>query len=357
MVAPLVYAGVAVATQVAAGLIGQAQAAKDRKEQKKLYEAAAAEIAKVLPPNPEDQAVMLEQFKQAGVLTPETTQYLGDIQSSMEGVSTDPRLKEAQYSALAKMQQVGKEGLTFEDKLALQDINNQQGQIERGQRQAILQNMAARGMGGSGAELAANLAAQQGSAGTRSRESMAVAAQAQKRALEAMMQSGQMAGSMRNQDFGEQAQKAAAIDAIKRFNMANRYDVQNQNVGIRNNAQAANLSNKQDVMNRNTGVANQQETHNKGLAQQGYDNELQKAGMMANAKQGLANAAGQRAQATANQWAQGGAAVGQGINAYTQYQQRQEDRDSLKQLLSDRQNAGASPEELAMIYKRQEGSV
>jgi len=52
-----------------------------------------------------------------------------------------------------------------------------------------------------------------------------VSAQAQSRALQALMQGGQLGGQIRQQDFGEQSEKAQAQDAINRFNTANRQQV------------------------------------------------------------------------------------------------------------------------------------
>jgi hypothetical protein len=48
--------------------------------------------------------------------------------------------------------------------------------------------------------------------------SMDQAANAQRRALQAIQQSGELGGRIRGQDFDEQAQKARARDAIAQFN-------------------------------------------------------------------------------------------------------------------------------------------
>jgi hypothetical protein len=139
--------------------------------------------------------------------------------SAMEDVSVDPRLKDAQMMALSRLQEQGLNGgMTAEDRQMAQDARNQSAQYEQGQRNALMQNFAQRGAGGSGMELASQLAAQQGGANRMNAMSMDQAANAQRRALQAIQQSGQLGGQMRGQDFDEQSQKARAKDAISQLN-------------------------------------------------------------------------------------------------------------------------------------------
>jgi hypothetical protein len=333
----------AAAVQVVAGLMGQSAAAKDKRDAKKYMNEAAAEILKVMPPDPESQKVFFEQFRSAGILTPELEKALPEVQSEMSKVSTDPRLKDAQMSALQKLQRTAEGGLDVGDKASLQAVKDQATQQEKSQRQAILQNMAARGMAGSGAELASQMSAQQGAADRNARGGLEVAAQAQRRALEAAMQSGQLGGQIRGQDFEEQAQKARAVDAIRQFNAANSISMQQRNVDRNNNAQAANLGNAQDISNRNTGSLNQQKQINAGVSQQAYQNAMQKAQAVAAAKTAQGQQAAQQAQNTANQYAQGGSAIGQGVNAYANYSNSQDQNALLKEYLATKKPASTLP--------------
>jgi hypothetical protein len=309
----MISAAVAAAAPVITGLIGQGQAAKDKATQRRLMNEAAEEIKAVMPPDPESQKALLEEFRNAGVLTPEVEKAYPQLTSSFNSVSSDPRLKDAQMSALSKLQQLGEGGLTLQDKADLQQIQDANAAREKGNRQAILQNLAARGMGGSGAELAANLSNQQDSATRNASQSLNVAAQAQKRALDAVIQSGQLGGQIREQDFSEAARKAEAQDAIRRFNAANSIALQQRNVDRNNVAMAANAAHKQRA---------EEMAYN--APQQNYQNQMQKAQGVAAAKTGQSQAAGQRAQDTANQWAQGGSAIAQGANAYGQFTNQQE---------------------------------
>jgi hypothetical protein len=230
---------------------------------------AEAEFAKTLRelealgiPSVEAQKIALEQ--------------MGD--SSLAGVKVDPRLKDAQSDALGAVQRVGREGgLTAEDRAKMLAAQNMVAQQERSQRGAIVQNMQARGMGGSGAELAAQLANQQGSANRLNQAGTDMAAEAQKRALQAMVQGGQMAGQMRAQDYGEQSDLARARDEIARFNTQNR---------------------------------NQSQIYNSQLQQQQFQNQMAKQGALADARSKMAARYDDKAKRRSQMGAGAGGALG-----------------------------------------------
>lgn len=241
-------------------------------------------------PDVDAMKLSLEKYVQQGVLTPEMANTILQNDSEMKGISTDPRLKNAQLAALGSLQDIAdNKGLTVADKAALNQISSEENARERGQREAILQNAQQRGIGGSGLELAAQLANQQGSATRASQRGFDVAAEAQRRALEAILQSGQLSGQMRSQDFNEQAQIAAAQDAINRFNAANQNTTMMANIAAKNAAAETNLSNQQNIANANVGLSNQQQQYNKELLQQQYQNEMQKRQAQANAYTNQAN--------------------------------------------------------------------
>ena len=87
------------------------------------------------------------------------------------------------------------------------------------------------------------------------------------------MQSGNLAGSMRGQEFGEQAARAQAQDAINRFNAANQMS-----------ANQFNVSGRQGIANQGVDLRNQATQYNTGLAQQNYENQLNKAAAAAAAR-------------------------------------------------------------------------
>ena len=88
----------------------------------------------------------------------------------------------------------------------------------RMQRYAIMQNMEARGLSGSGTEIAMALAAHQAEVEGLSVAGSEAAARGEERAFQATISAGQMAGEIAQQDWQREAQKASALDAIATFN-------------------------------------------------------------------------------------------------------------------------------------------
>lgn len=143
--------------------------------------------------------------------------------SAYSGVTVNPALRAAQSRALGQLQgEAAAGGLGAEDKAAIQQAQNAEAQQERGQREAIQANMAARGQAGGGQEFAGALANQQGSAQRNAMAGTQVAADARKRALAAMAGAGELGGKMEQTEFGEKARAADASDLINRFNAGQR---------------------------------------------------------------------------------------------------------------------------------------
>lgn len=235
------------------------------------------EWMKINIPDPKDQKIALQQFVVEGKLDPKLETAIKQDPSEFMKISQDAGYKVAQNRALQQLQDIGNQGgLNLSDKAALQNVQLQQGARAKAQRDAVAAEMARQGAGNSGFALQAQLAGQQASQDQAANSSLQIAAQAQDRALQSIMQGGQLAGQLSNQDFQQQSQRAAAQDAINRFNTQNLQSVQERNIGAQNSAQQFNLQNAQDVSNRNTQTANQQDQYNKGLVQQDYENKLRR---------------------------------------------------------------------------------
>lgn len=251
-------------------------------------------------PRIEAMRLVLDQYVSAGDFTPDQAAAVMQEASKMEDFQVDPLVRESQMGALQKLADISERGLTETDKAMLQKVRSQDDIRSRGAREAILQNARARGIGGSGVELASQLISQQGAASDEAMRSQDIAAMAEQRALEALAQSGALGGQIRAQDLGEAQARAAAEDAINRFNAQNLQNQRNLNVESINAARAGNLANRQNVMNQNTALRNQQQIANKALYQQDYQNRLQKAGMQTGLRQGAAAQAQAAQQAGIN---------------------------------------------------------
>lgn len=308
-----------VALPAVGGVLGNIFAGDDQAKAEAARKSALDAILGIKVPSIEEQQLNLENYRNAGNLTPEMQTALELEKSRMEGIKVDPRLKDAQMSALQEFAQVGSGGMTPMQRAELEENRRNALASANAQSQAALQNMAARGMGGAGTELAARLSAGQNAANNMSAAGDRLQAMAMQNALDAKAKAAALGGQMRTQEFGEQADIARATDTINQFNLRNRQAVADANIQARNAAQQFNLGNRQQLMNMNTNLANQQQTHNKGLYQQQFNNELSKGQSAAGQHGQMGNYYNDQATATRGMWSGLGNAAGNAAGAYGQY--------------------------------------
>lgn len=159
-----------------------------------------------------------DPWLELGDNVPTFEELMGDeYVSSLAEAGADPMAIEAQRAALQRMGQVARSGYTAEDRAVEQRARSNAAQFERQQREAIMQQAAARGMQGAGTTLGAQLAAQQGAANRNSQASADMAANAQRRALAALQMQNSAAGAMRGQSFNEDATRRSAADEANRY--------------------------------------------------------------------------------------------------------------------------------------------
>ncbi len=247
----------------------------------------------ITPPTAQQLQEQLSKQTYAGDYNPAMEQTVTQDPSAYNQIYTDPTAKAAQLQALSQLQGIGQSGgMTAIDQASTNNILNQTNEAARGARGAVMQNAQARGVGGSGLDIVNQQLANQGAAQTANQQGLGVAANAQARALQAIQQSGQLGGQIEGQNYGEASNKAAAQDAINRFNAQNSQAVMGTNVGNTNQAGLRNVNTRQDISNSNTGIANQQAQYNAGANQTAFNDQIAKAGGVAGQNQDLA--AGQR---------------------------------------------------------------
>ena len=272
-----VIGGVGAVGSLVGGLISSNAQKKAQEEairyQKEQMQLAVAELERVGVPTVEAQKIVLQNPELVGL---QTAEQLGP--SELQQVKANQAMASRQKQALEALAQRGEAGFTPEEKAQRNDMLRQVAAQNQAQQSQILQNMAERGMGGSGNELVARLQASQAGANTANQQGENLAAQASQRALEAIGQSGNLAGQLRSQEFGEQSQAANAADAISKFNLQNRQNISQQNAAL-----------QQQQANTVAGTANTQEQANKALIAANYQQQLQKAQSIANARTGNAS--------------------------------------------------------------------
>lgn len=312
---------ISAAAPVVGGLIGNSLSQGDRDNASQLSQLAFDIINGTRIPSPEEQRLVIEELKSAGMYTPQMEEAIQLGSSKMNDIQIDPRLKQAQLGALNKLQEISDNGgLTAVDKAQLSKITNENNTNLKGNVDAITQNMATRGMSGGMSEMVSKQLAAQQSANRASDQGLDVAAQAQQRALQALMQGSDLAGQMSTQSFNQQSQVAQSNDAISKFNAMNQQDVRSKNVSNSNDAQRINLANEQDINNKNAQLRNQTQQYNKELQHQFYEDQLKKNSLLSGQYNNLAGQATDKANRTAQMWAGVGSAIGQGASAYNQNQ-------------------------------------
>jgi hypothetical protein len=249
------------------GFAGANAADAGMREAQRQQQAALAQYLGIQIPGVEEQKVNFELPDYIGGFTPETEGIAQMGPSAMEGLSTDPRLQEAQMAALQQLADIGQSGMTPAEAAALRSARRGAAGEAQAKSSQILQEMQRRGVAGSGQELAMRLQAAQSGADRMSQESDRAMQMAQQRALQAISQSGSLAGQVRGQQFGEQSDIARARDAINQFNTQNQQQVQGRNVASANQAGMRNLQEQQRLNENRAGIRNQQQVHNKDLLQ------------------------------------------------------------------------------------------
>lgn len=262
----------------AVGAIGGLLSGNDSSGQARDSANIANQIIQEIQQAPDiSKPLLLEKYKQAGILTPEMEQYVVAAQPKAASVTTDPRFKDAQMQALQQIQQRATTGLTAGDRAALNQARLQTQGDTQSKIAQIQQQAAQRGQAGMGSDLAAQLSAAQGGANIESANADRLAMQSQNAAEQAAAQLGQMGSQMQQQQFGQEYQKASAADEMNRFNVQNQIAQQQRNVQASNQGQAANLANLQSINNQNTGQQNDE-----------LKNQTQRAMQQWNANTGLA---------------------------------------------------------------------
>lgn len=241
-------------------------------------------------PLPQLKEYYPELYKQVISLNPELEQAVTLGPSSTEGITLDPKYKQAQMEALNKLMDISANG--GQDAQFKADAGKLQSEINtnlQGNTQAIQQNMATRGLSGGMTEMVGKQISAQQASNRQAQMGLDLNVQAQQRALTVLMNGSNVANQMANTDFNQANTKAQSQDAIAKFNAQNQQNVMSANAQAKNNAQQINAANTQSTANSNTALNNTAQQYNASLAQQNYENELRKKGLITSAANNAAN--------------------------------------------------------------------
>lgn len=191
----------------------------------------------------------------------EQSEYVdGPARSELGEARADRGSIEAQMDALRAMQDVYQSGGMTEADRARQTLARMQtGQATRAARDADLNALEARGMGGSGAALASRLSAQQAGAQGLAAQDAQMLIAAQQRALQAMQSAGALGSQARGQSFDESATRRGAIDAFNQWQTNRRQGWVEGNTDRRNQTRESRAgAAQQEFSNRAAVAAGQQ---------------------------------------------------------------------------------------------------
>lgn len=304
MVLPAVLAGAA-AAQIAGDVYGRYSSAADRRRAERQQMEAARLIAGVEGPS-------LEQLQYdpdlSGFVPPDVEQAKA-LQSAYSILAADPTLALQQREALSALGQIADSGgMTAVERAnadkALQDAQGLASQ----QAAAGRESMQARGLAGGGAELALQALAGQRASNRAADYNQNIQAMAQDRALSAIRQRGALAGDIRGQEMGEAERRAAALDAINRYNEANRLSQANLSAGYQ----------QQSGVGRSNAI-NDAARYNTGAAQRDYENRVDRAARQAGIHNTSAQQSANRAADDQRMWSGIGRAGSQALSAYGTY--------------------------------------
>ena len=153
--------------------------------------------------------------------------------SSVRAENEAPEAVAAQRNALRQLQQVSEKGYTPEEEAAIRQIQAETAATAASQRAATQEAFARRGLSGGGAERVAAFQTASQAANRAAQQGLDVAAQAQKRAFQAMQAQGNLGTNVRQQAYGEAERRAQAADEARRIRGQAQLNVAQNKAGMK----------------------------------------------------------------------------------------------------------------------------
>lgn len=259
-----------VAGGLAGGFMGGAAKRKEEEQRRKQMKAQQEALARL-------QALQAPEYANPQYKQQDIPQ---ELQSQFQGMGVDQDLRNKQLAQMNALQKIADSGgMTLTDKANYNQLQMQAAEADRGRREAIMQNAQMSGMASGGNTLLAKLQSQQAATNTQAMAGAQMAGNAQQRALDALQRQADVAGQVRGQDWQQNAQKAAAMDAISQFNQRNKIDIERSNIEMDARQQDMMNQLKQMTFNDQFKIASQI------AAQLGMDAQFAQQMAMANAKE------------------------------------------------------------------------
>lgn len=307
---PIAIAAVAAGATLAGGIAGAIERSNASAEAKELMKQRLAEFEKAgMPPNT-SMPLILQEFKQQGLITPELEKEINVEASKVAQIQEDPKLRQAAMQGLQLLQERSDKGFGAEEEAAFAQARKETGKESQGRLQSILQQAQARGMSGGGQELAAQLSASQVGDEALSMEGGRIAAEKSRASRDAINKMFGAATQMREQDFDVANTKASAEDQLNRFRVGMEADQQSRNVAAKNRAQEGNLSEKQRIADANINMNNMEQARQNEARMRDWIAKMDLARSKGGIYEDQAAFAQKQGEAAAKGWADMGAGLG-----------------------------------------------
>lgn len=263
---------------------------------------ALAALQKVQTPTA--QALTLPELQQYTIsqnMTPAQMQAFLQENNAFANQNIDQTGTDAQKAAISRLLEeanAGPEG-SATNKAQQAEIQQDAARNLAGQRGAIDQQAQARGV--PPGLLAAALQSQRAGEGQQDAHIAALQARSgnYQQALNALAQGGALGSNLQGRQNTQANTVAQAQNAMQQFNAANQQVASGTNAGFRQTANAQNTQNANQTGAANTGLANERTKYNANVPQQVFQNEMQKAGGVANQYGQIANNASQQGEQNA----------------------------------------------------------
>lgn len=157
-----------------------------------------------------------------------TAQHLGP--SALGGIAPDAQARVDEQAAIAQLDDIAKSGgLNLADMAALNKLERTLSRNAGARNASIAEQYAARGQLGSGQQLQMELANAQHATEDANERGESIAAQAQQRAMDAVLKKGSASHAISKEDYERQRSAAEAQDAIARYNASMETDASKYN--------------------------------------------------------------------------------------------------------------------------------
>lgn len=312
---PMTMYAVGAGVSALGGILGNVLSSGDRRRAMEAYDRALDEIKGMRAPPDLARTILLREFEQVGVLTPELEDVVNLASSSVEQIKEAPELRKAQITALQLLGERARAGFSAEDRASLAQIGLQLARDTEAKRQQILQSYQQRGLGGAGSELIAQLQGASAGSAQAGEEGIKLQSEAARAARESAAELGRLGGQVRGQEFDISRTKAEAEDrnALTRFNEA--VARQQRDVATRMDVQRQNLAERQRIADLDTADKNAESRRQRDAEAQMHEFELRRVGLLSDAYRARAGGYLGQAQQTAGMLSGVGSAAGQALIA------------------------------------------